>query len=203
MNYVYDVVLNFTYPLIDFYEWNNDDNIENVKKIPLFRINNKQFYEIKNYNYKLNNIDNIKNMTKLFNKKTYLTCAIYIDDEETLAIKYDEKGNVIGKSSLLIDEEVEILSNYDLLPISNLDYELLCKDNLKYTVTRKQRKILNFIINEIKNTNDIDKLKYISYECLNEINISKKSLISKINNTWNDKYYKIYDIFKSISMNKN
>ena len=38
MNYVYDVLVNFKYPFIDFYEWNNDDKILNIKKIPFIKV---------------------------------------------------------------------------------------------------------------------------------------------------------------------
>ena len=40
MNYIYDVLLNF-FPnntLIEFYEWQEKDSIDHVKKIPIIRI---------------------------------------------------------------------------------------------------------------------------------------------------------------------
>ena len=48
MNYIYDVILNFQKEYYDFYEWNKNDNIYHMRKIPIIKINNKQFFEIKN-----------------------------------------------------------------------------------------------------------------------------------------------------------
>ena len=47
MNYIYDILVNFKETLYDFYEWNKNDNITHIRKIPLFRINDiffKDFY---------------------------------------------------------------------------------------------------------------------------------------------------------------
>ena len=41
MNYIYDIVLNFNKEYYSFYEWNRKDNIINVKKIPLFLVDNE------------------------------------------------------------------------------------------------------------------------------------------------------------------
>ena len=41
MNYYYDLVLNFNETAFMFYEWNENDVIELIKKIPLFSVNNK------------------------------------------------------------------------------------------------------------------------------------------------------------------
>ena len=71
-------------------------------------------------------------------------------------------------------------------------------------MTRKQAYITKYLIDEIKNINDINKLKYIYFEIFKKTqDVSKSKLISLINTNWDDKYYKIYDFFKSISMNKN
>ena len=43
MNYIYDIVLNFNKEYYSFYEWNRKDNIINVKKIPLFLVDNECF----------------------------------------------------------------------------------------------------------------------------------------------------------------
>lgn len=47
MNYIYDILLNFHNMLYDFYDWNLNDNIINVRKVPLFKISSNQLKEIK------------------------------------------------------------------------------------------------------------------------------------------------------------
>ena len=41
MNYFYDLFLNFNEENIYFYEWDEFDNIEHFKRIPVFQVNNK------------------------------------------------------------------------------------------------------------------------------------------------------------------
>ena len=50
MNYIYDIVLNFNKEYYSFYEWNRKDNIINVKKIPLFLVDNECFNIMKCFN---------------------------------------------------------------------------------------------------------------------------------------------------------
>ena len=38
MNYIYDITLNFNNELNNFYEWDEQDNIEFYLKIPIFRV---------------------------------------------------------------------------------------------------------------------------------------------------------------------
>ena len=49
MNYIYDVVLNLQKEYYDFYEWNQNDNIFHMRKIPIIKINKKQLLEIKTH----------------------------------------------------------------------------------------------------------------------------------------------------------
>ena len=47
MNYIYDIVLNFNSNYYEFYEWNKNDNIINVRKIPVFKVDNQTYYDFK------------------------------------------------------------------------------------------------------------------------------------------------------------
>ena len=38
MTYIYDILLNFKDELIEFYDWNKNDNIIHIRKIPLLKI---------------------------------------------------------------------------------------------------------------------------------------------------------------------
>jgi len=204
MNYIYDVLVNFKYPLIEFYDWNIDDDILNIKRIPLYKISSEDLNILKYHKFKLN-ITNIKGITKVFNdrKKNY-NSIIYTDGNEAIAFNFDDKGVCISKSDLLLDEERDILDNSISLDITNIEYKVMSKDNINQYKTRNEVEITKYLINEIDKIDDLDKLNYIYYECFNEHkNISKTKLINRIKGEWDDKYYKIYDFFKSISMNKN
>ena len=59
MNYIYDIILNFQKEYYDFYEWNNNDHIYHMRKIPIIKVNNKQLLDIKNNTIKFK-IDTLK-----------------------------------------------------------------------------------------------------------------------------------------------
>jgi len=47
MNYVYDVLLNFQDYAYEFYEWNIDDEITHVRKVPMVRISTEQLEKLR------------------------------------------------------------------------------------------------------------------------------------------------------------
>ena len=38
MTYIYDIVLNFNNDFYEFYEWDKNDNLTLIKKIPLIKV---------------------------------------------------------------------------------------------------------------------------------------------------------------------
>ena len=66
MNYIYDIVLNFNKEYYNFFEWNKRDNIVNVKKIPLFLVNNDTFKM-----FKYDNVTVSSDLINIIKDKTY------------------------------------------------------------------------------------------------------------------------------------
>ena len=202
MNYIYDILVNFKYPLIDFYEWNSDDDILNIKRIPFYKIKANILNDFKNNKFKIK-VDDIKGLTKVFNNKKTYNSLVYTDGDEAVVFKFDDSGVCIGKSRLLVDEEIEILNSAHMVKFSNVDYEIISKDDINVYKTRKQCLITDYLVKYIDRIKDIDKLNYISYECFNDYKkLTKSELISHIKGEWNDKYYEIYDFLNNYSMNK-
>ena len=116
MNYIYDVVLNLQKEYYDFYEWNQNDNIFHMRKIPIIKINKKQLLEIKNHLIKFNG-----ETLKYFNTKIYAerfkennitkikSILILSAENFALSIKLNKKGIITHKSSLLPEEQDDIL----------------------------------------------------------------------------------------------
>ena len=46
MNYVYDILLNFNEIGYYFYDWNGNDNILHIRKIPIFKIDSKTLKKV-------------------------------------------------------------------------------------------------------------------------------------------------------------
>ncbi len=202
MNYVYDILVNFSYPIIEFYDWNKDDNILNIKRIPFYKIKSNVLEELKNSKFKID-VTKIKGLTKIFNNKKNYNSVVYTDGDEAIAFKFDDKGICIGKSKLLIEEEKEILDSAYMVEITDIEYEIISSDNIDVYKTRNQSLITEYLANHIDKIDDLDKLTYINYECFGEYRLlDKNELICHIRSEWNDKYYEIYNFLTNYSMNK-
>ena len=70
MNYIYDILLNFQKDFYDFFEWNPEDEILHIRKIPLFRVSNKDFTIFKKGNVRFESsfMSRIYNRTEKFKK---------------------------------------------------------------------------------------------------------------------------------------
>lgn len=204
MNYIYDIYLNFNNILYDFFEWNRNDKLTHLKKIPVIKVDSDVFKKILSYKIKVDKIflNKIKYKTEVWKEKNNIKyCALFCTNSNILAIKFDDNGLSYQKSLLFIDEELEILDSIRELKNSKINFKILIKD--KYMVkTRFKLKMEKFISNELNNIND-DKLKYIYYECFNKKK-NKYKMISDLKSLKNNniQYKKLYNILKLISSSK-
>ncbi len=204
MEYYYDVLLNFSDYYYMFYEWDKDDNIEYVKKIPIKRVDSKTIINIIKNKIKVNDdfLKQIKDKTKLKDNKILKYACIFSDSKNALAIEFNEDGESISKSSLLLDDEINVNEFIYNLNNINLEYIITKEDN-SYKDTRQNRKIKKIIKLELdnlyQNHND-SKLKYIYLEWFNKLdsNIDKiyEEMINKLNDDLTRVEYKIYELIK-------
>lgn len=208
MIYIYDILLNFKDELYDFYDWNKNDNIIHIRKIPLIKIKEKDLVNIKNNNVKFDEetLNQIKDKTEIFTPKIskkieYMT--LLSDGNYVIGLQIE--GKKIKKSSLLIDEELDILEDVNNLDFMNINYKIINKGISNELKTRKQRETEKFIkkgINKIKN--DEEKLKYLYYECFDKKEENKEKILHKMLNNINnlDVNKKIYNFLKLIEVYK-
>lgn len=203
MKYIYDIILNFNERLYEFYEWKDNDDIEYIKKIPIFKVEKSVFSDLRNNKVVLSNefISNIYNKCEVYGNygiaRLEYACLFCIDDD-VFAIEFNENGSSIYISDLYIDEKIDILSYVKKLNVCNLEYKKESKYK-EYLITRKELSMINFIkreINLIYKSDNLDKLRFIYYECFNK----EEDDITKINSDL-EKYIfespnKLYDLLK-------
>ncbi|MBP3461718.1 MAG: DUF3603 family protein [Bacilli bacterium] len=207
MNYIYDILLNFKEEYYDFYDWNKNDNIVHIRKIPILKIDTIDLYNIKNNKIKieLKFLEKIRNKTEIFTSKTVKNIEyafLLSDGKKVLAIlKQDKK---IKKSSLLIDEEMDVLEEIEREEMTKIEYKIVDKEETKELKTRKQNEIEKFVKKELeKIKNQDEKLKYIYYECFNKKEKSKEKILIELNNINNHIINeKLYKFFKLIEVKK-
>ncbi len=202
MNYIYDIYLNFNKELYDFFDWNRSDKLVHIKSIPVFKTTEENLTNIISHNIQLeeNTFKDIYNKCTIWNKsiknKSY---ALFCDNNTIIAIEFNENGKSINKSSLLINEELEILETTYKLKEKNINFKILgkIKNVLK---TRNQIKEEQFVIKELKNISS-EKLNYIYFECFGKREKNKNIIMKKLLNlSKNSKTYKnLYNILKLTS----
>lgn len=185
MKYIYDIILNFNESLYEFYEWKDDDNIEYIKKIPIVKVTESVFSDLKNNDFMISNefMDMIYSKCEVYENygigRIEYACLFCIDDS-ILAFEFNDKGQSIHRSDLYLDECIDVLNYVKKLKVVNFEYKILSNHD-ENLITRKEIDMINFINDEIKliyENENIDKLKYIYYECFNKIekNVSKMIL---------------------------
>lgn len=204
MNYYYDILLNFQEKYCMFYEWDEQDNIEFIKKIPLFHIDTKTFFDLYSNNIEINTefLSSIENKTKLKQNKYLKYTCLFSDGKNTIALEFNDNGLVINKSSLMVDDELNINEFMYNIGKVKLDYKIINKDE-RSKETRQEIKIkrlLKIEVNKMYNNKEYSKLKYIYLEWFNEIldSIEKmyNNMLDKINENLTEKEYKIYELIK-------
>ena len=212
MTYIYDLMLNFNQELYEFYEWETQDKIYHIKKIYLIKIDSKAYNDILNNKVIFNDefMLNIFNKCEYFDdKKTKLIpyCVLITDTYRVVAIMMDKNAQIIKYSSLLLDEEEDVLEVSDHLPKVKLDYKIIDK-RINNNLTRKEKNLIKYIRKDLNNSfknKDINKLKFLYYEFFNKENNNiveiYNSLINSLNNI-NEKHYNLYNLIK-LSLTKN
>ena len=161
--------------------------------------------EILDYRIRINN-----NLLKQIYNKTYtnntkISYSLLVTDmERVIALKFNDEGKLIGKSSLLIDEEDAVIEEVEMYDLEIFDYvklDNICDDKF---LTRREKEVKNSILNEINFLYDkkkYDEINYLYYEIFSKkksIKDEYNSLIDIINNNCFDKIFYLEKIIKMI-----
>ena len=207
MHYIYNIKTNFFETYYDFYEWEKNDNLTCFKKIPIKKINKKSYQEIFNNKIKINKqlLENLKNKAEIYqnNNKNYIYILL-TNGKDVFALKFNKDGITIQRSSIIVDDELDISIIIKNMKTENIEYEILKKIK-NILQTRKNIKINNYLKKELNNLsikNDNNKIKYLYYECFNKIEKNpviaiKKLLKSKENKEIKEKLYNYLKICKT------
>ncbi len=207
MYYYYDVLLNFTSEgeLYEFYEWEENDNVEFVKKIPIFRVPTEVVKDNLQYQTKFDKeiVLQIAGKTMIKGNKENIGNTFLISDaKNALALELDETGKVISRSKLLPSDELNLSEVMFTMKESNLSYEK-GKKYKEETMLRQEREIKKLITCEIKTLyekKNTSKLKYLYYEWFNK-NIDNvqeiyEEMIENLQKTYDDNLKRVYELIK-------
>lgn len=188
MKNIYDILVNFKKIPYEFYEWNKEDDVKHVKKMPSIKVSDSTLYDIF-YNDAVvskNFLDQIKDKTEIFFgrtvKKVKYACVIYNDDV-ALSILINDNGEIIGKSKLLFDEEEDVLK--EDVPVKEIDYNIIKKSKKISGLTRREAKIvllLSKYLDKIYENKKNDEIKYMYFECFNKVEEDNEKAYKNLKN---------------------
>lgn len=205
--FAFNITLNYTNSLIDFYDWYDTDETVLIKKMPLFLVSKKSFNELicnkVSFSEKFYNV--IFNKCEYYNGKKD-TAFIISDGNNAFAIKLDNYKNSMIKSFMNVLDENEIVEFSNNLSCYSIDYKILNKDYKFNKYTRNSRNVLkkiNDILIESKNSPD--KLEYFYYEWFNKVCLNGNNydeLYNDINKEFSYKHIEFLKKLQQLSVNK-
>lgn len=205
MNYTYDIYLNFNKIPYDFFDWNKNDKLLHIKKIPTIKVNTELFKKIMSSEFIIDKdlLLFINNKTELFSNKNNINGILFTNNEDIITVLFDNNGKSIKKSFLYIDEELDVLEEMKQLKEKEIKVTFI-KSETNRIETRKQTIMKRFIKSELSK-NDIDRLKYIYYECFGKILKSERKILNELNNLQanSKEFKKMYDVLLLTTNNKN
>lgn len=209
MRYIYDILVNFNDIYFDFYDWNDDDNIIHIKKIPILKVSSDFLNSVKYSSVIVDDLllGKIYRKTDFFsvNKNEYCYVCCLCDGREAFVVDFNSKGCVVGRSSMLIDEENEVIDLCECMDFCNYNVVVnsdMCTSLFK---TRYEIDTNKSIMKQLKFLND-EELCYLYFDCFdeNESDVDKvfTRIISEIDCNFDYIYTKVNDFLGLISINK-
>lgn len=212
---VYDIILNFSEARVyEFFEWDKKDNIEHIKKIPMFRVSSKSFNDLlyKKIEMDPKFLEEIHDKTEVFAKSTEELiehACLFCDLSRVVAIEFSDKGYNTYKSFLLLDEEEELLDIASSLNVVSPCYKIKKSMHNTKFLTRKEEFIKNYLLKDLKasyTNKNYHKINYMYEECFsyNDKKIEDKyqELVHDINTNFTNKYLNLFQILKLSSKRK-
>lgn len=194
MNYAYDILTNFNKNYFDFFEWNMNDIICNIKKVPVFKVTNKIINDFKYNTCYISSkfLNSIKNNPIFIYKngiKHYNYYCILCSNNDCVCIKFNNQGKNSLKSSLTIDDTNHILKGITNIKNTNIHYKCQTLSSPVFS-SRNSKEIQQYINIKIQTAiknKEWDKLEFLYLECTGKneqnhhiiVNTLKKIMLNK------------------------
>ncbi|MEG2727146.1 MAG: hypothetical protein RR940_02795 [Bacilli bacterium] len=202
---IYDIEVNFNKKLFDFFDWNETDILDLIRKTPLVKVADKTYNLFLKGNIIVDKelLQLIKDKTEVYNEKKYekieYACSI-TNGYDAICIMFDSKGNISRRSRLNIEDEIEIIELSSSLKTTTIGYKEV-KKYYKYNfLLRSESKIIKEILfNLNKYKDDSIKIEYLYYEWFNKkstTNNCYEDLLIDIKKTFSNKHKEFLNVIK-------
>ena len=176
MIYIYDILVNFNSDFYEFYEWEKNDPICHIKKMPIFLVDTNFMETLLTKKIILDDpiVYEIYNKTEYFDMKKVKSlkyACLFTDSYRVIAALLDDDYKVIKVSDLLLDEAMDAIDISSRCIFRNITYNIVGTKKDYSFLTRAEIKIKKALIQEIRNAykeKDLLKLEYLYFEYFNE-----------------------------------
>lgn len=205
MSYIYDIVLNFNMVYYDFFEWQEGDKIKNINKIALFRVNDSDYLNFKFDDIMVDDkfLEVVKNCNNIDSNNSNNYYFLISNGREVMGISIDDKGYLNGRSSLLFDEEDEVICEVEDLREYVINYKIIGCIKDKNIVSRVIKKKKSYLLDFFNRNNEIDIYRYIYYDFYEEEEVDirkiKEKLLGVLDNNWDYECEKLYNCVKLLN----
>jgi len=193
MEYIYDILLNFQEEYCDFFEWQIDDKILNMKKVPLYKVTSKDYLILK-YN-------EVVLQDNVFSKKYKI--ILVTNGIEVMGILINNTNKVIKRSSLLLEESDDILGYLPQLKTTVVKYIENNKRSINHEgrLVKEKKRYIEKFLNKINLKNDEYLLKYLYYDIYNEEETDLNKIYNKLCDLKKTNINKLYNSIQVINSN--
>lgn len=211
MNTVYDLLLNFQEEAFAFYEWEKEDTIEHIKRIPMVRISSQMLYDMMASTISIDQafLKKIYRLTEKYDLQRMDYVCLFTDGNMALAVEFKEDGEEISKSRLLLEDEEEIMKYVSQEEEEKIFYVVLSKKEDPSFFTRKEKRVRHFLTREViysYEKKEYSKLRYLYLEYFNasEKNYKKmkEELLHSMDQTLNKKHFQLYELLLLLTKKK-
>lgn len=182
MIYISDIFINLHNDYFEFYEWNKNDHIEHIKKIPILKISNKALYNIiyNTISIKTCFLNNFINKCEKYHNSNNYNYIALTNGFKAVVVSFNTKGYILKKSSLIFEDEDNICILSKKVKKTNIQYNIIKKETSN-SLTRNQKENKTKILKNIKNISH-NCLKYLYYDCFNKEESNIEIIIESISN---------------------
>lgn len=211
MVYVYDTLVNLNEELLDFYDWDEIDNYVHIRRIPLFKISELDYYDFVTKKIRLveEELLRINDKTQIFSNRgidNIKYALVVTDGSGALVLEFNDKGYVIRKSKFIINEEMEILEMAKEIKEEKIKYNVISKKIDRNSMIRSEKKILAEILEELDTIkDDSEKIDYLYYEWFDTNDGDDKyiALIKDLKSKFTDKHMNFLELLNLLTIKNN
>lgn len=196
MTYIYDLLINLNDYDYKFYEWEEKDEIEYLKKGVLLKVSDYIYKKLLTNNIVIGNrtLELIKDKTCILKNKTIENInymGVFTNGKDVIGLTFTSSGEILEKTRFTIQDELELLEISSSLKYTKIDYKNITDNDYSISfISREDRKNMNIILNELESIkNDNEKINYLYYEWFNKKSESSNTyeeLINDIKNNYID-----------------